>query len=149
MIIMVRDYSQVIEWISKNYSPADFGISEDELKEKLLTEPRYSFDEETNIIKQKLHDENSPNFSYKLLNALPKREVYNKLISSDLDRIKLEATSEKEIQARQFRAEEMRIAKQIADDEEKRRIRELRKLQAEIANKRKEEMIERGERPEF
>jgi len=114
---MAREYDKVIEWISKNYSPKDFGISEEQLKEKLIIESRYNFDEEIDSIKQRLHDENKPNFSYRMLNALPKKEVYNKLISSDLDRIKSEAITEKEVQARKLRAEEMKIAGRISEEE--------------------------------
>lgn len=92
---MAKDYNPVIGWINNNYSPANFGISEDELKEKIIQDGRYTLDYEVGEVINVLLDEN-PKFSVKLIEkAYTREEIIKRFVTSDFDRLKEEAKGER------------------------------------------------------
>lgn len=85
---------QAIEWISVNYSPENFNISDEQIREKLVQDMRYNFEDELVQVQEKLLSEN-PNFSVKLLDQISK-EGYKRLIHEDVNGLRLQAEAKRQ-----------------------------------------------------
>jgi hypothetical protein len=102
------DYDNVIAWVTKNYSPEDFGISEDDLKEKLIEDGRYDLSEETELIVDTMLQENE-NFSPLLFQkAFTKDYLIRNFVTPNFDTLKKEAERERQRIKREERIEALR-----------------------------------------